>query len=71
MMRHWALAASLAALAAGGCSTVQPWQKEALSKRSMRFGQSRASQPFVAHSLSTIEQAEGGEGGDGGGCGCR
>jgi hypothetical protein len=69
-LRRLLPAAALAALAAG-CATVQPWDKEALSRPAMQFSGEGAAQPFVAHALSTNEQAEGGEGGSGGGCGCR
>ena len=60
----------LAALAAG-CATVQPWDKELLGRPAMQFSGEHPAQPFIAHALSTNEQAEGGEGGSGGGCGCR
>jgi len=68
--RRLLLAAAWAGLAAG-CATVAPWDKEELGKPPMRFAGEDPAQPFVAHALSTNEEAEGGEGGSGGGCGCR
>jgi hypothetical protein len=65
------LAAMLLGSLAGGCATVQPWQKERLSQAHMQFTQSLRGQYFLDHSVITVEQAEGGNGKAGGGCGCR
>jgi hypothetical protein len=65
------LAAILIFTLAGGCATVQPWQKERLSQAHMRFTQTQRGQFFLDHSVITVEQAEGGNGKAGGGCGCR
>ncbi|MES2202494.1 MAG: DUF4266 domain-containing protein [candidate division FCPU426 bacterium] len=61
----------IALLAAAGCATVKPWEKEVLSQPQMSFSHDGLDQHFIDHAVMTIEQAEGGAGGAGGGCGCR
>jgi hypothetical protein len=59
----------LVAGAAGGCSTVKPWQRELLAQPGMRLDptpDARAEQ----HMLESREASAGGFGGGGGGCGC-
>jgi hypothetical protein len=59
----------LVAGAAGGCSTVKPWQRELLAQPGMRIdptSDARAEQ----HMLESREASAGGFGGGGGGCGC-
>lgn len=62
-----------AALAVGGCSSlqpVQPWQKGVLSKPEMRLAGDRLEQAFNEHIYESREGASGGNGANGGGCGC-
>jgi hypothetical protein len=62
-----------AALAIGGCSSlqpVQPWQKGVLSKPEMRLAGDRLEQAFNEHIYESREGASGGNGASGGGCGC-
>ncbi len=65
------LAASSSALA--GCRhapPMQPWQREYLSKRAMRFDADPLEAHFRQHMFGSREAAEGGYGTAGGGCGC-
>ncbi len=63
------LMAVLVAVAAG-CSRVQPWQRETLSKPAMTPGRGRAEGRFNQHARGAREGSEGGYGEAGGGCGC-
>ncbi len=63
------LMAVLVAMAAG-CSRVQPWQRETLSKPAMTPGRGRAEGRFNQHARGAREGSEGGYGEAGGGCGC-
>jgi len=68
-----ALAASLLALAAGGCATVpvKPWQRERLVDPIVAF---KAEAREDARKMKTFEAREGstgGVGGAGGGCACK
>ncbi len=63
----------LAALAAAGCATVRPWQRERLASPAMQF----EVDPFADEQEASIREitegstfAGGGPGGAGGGCGC-
>lgn len=75
----WFLVAALALLAslggAVGCAHVppppiQPWQREHLSKRAMRFDGDPLENRFRQHMFGSREGADGGYGQPGGGCGC-
>lgn len=55
---------------AAGCSRVQPWQRETLSKPAMTPGRGRAEGRFNQHARGAREGSEGGYGEAGGGCGC-
>lgn len=63
------LMAVLVAVAAG-CSRVQPWQRETLSKPAMTPGRGRAEGRFNQHARGAREGSEGGYGEAGGDCGC-
>lgn len=54
-----------------GCSSVKPWEKEHFSKQIMEFRPESSNSKFIEHTLSTIEQSEGGYGGKSVGCGCK
>jgi hypothetical protein len=60
----------LAALAAGGCATVKPYEREYLSRPSMDFQREATEAKFYSHVLDAREGATGGLGNAGGGCGC-
>jgi hypothetical protein len=70
--RAWLLAA-LALATAAGCAhqpPVQPWQREHLAKRAMRFDADPMEDHFRQHWLGAREGADLGFGQPGGGCGC-
>jgi hypothetical protein len=56
--------------AAGCLPRVQPWQREHLSKRALRFDAERLEQRFRQHMFSSREASDFGYGEPGGGCGC-
>jgi hypothetical protein len=62
--------ASLAGCAHPPAPPVQPWQREHLSKRAMRFDADPVEARFRQHMLGSREAAEGGYDQPGGGCGC-
>jgi hypothetical protein len=49
---------------------IQPWQREHLAKRAMRFDSDLAEDRFRQHWLGAREGADLGYGQPGGGCGC-
>ena len=49
---------------------VQPWQREHLSKRAMRFDADPQEARFRQHMFGSREAGDGGYGQPGGGCGC-
>ncbi len=60
-----------AAIAAGGCATVQPWQRGRLADPSMVFDADAAQVAYTTHWQEAREGASGGFGVQGGGCGCK
>lgn len=54
-----------------GCSSVKPWEKKHFSMQIMEFRAESSNSKFIEHTLSTIEQSEGGYGGKSVGCGCK
>ena len=56
--------------AAGGCSSVQPWQKGNLAKKEMAFDGDPLEARYQQHIYFSKENASGGYGVGGGGCGC-
>jgi len=73
-LRPLLLAAVIALAAVSGCAglppPVQPWQREYLSKRAMRFDADLLEQRFRQHMFGSREAADLGYGQPGGGCGC-
>ncbi len=67
--RMRALIALVVALSAG-CGTVQPWQREHMAKRIMKFGVDPDETELDQHMLEAREGSAGGYGSSGGGCGC-
>ncbi len=63
--------ALLGALAAGGCATVQPWQRGELSNPGMMFDANGHQLAFDTHWQTAREAAAGGFGVQSGGCGCK
>ena len=70
------LAVSLFAALSGlaGCAhrppPIQPWQREYLSKRALRFDVDHLEARFRQHMFGSREGADGGYNQPGGGCGC-
>ena len=62
-----------AALAAGGCASIQPpqpWEKGYLARPDMQFDYDRLDARYTQHIYFSKEGASGGYGIGGGGCGC-
>ncbi len=70
MVRHrkWLLATALLGLHA--CTTVQPWERDVLARKSMQLAKEPAIEGFHDHIYFSKEATSGGRGFDGGGCGC-
>lgn len=60
----------LLALAAGGCATVRPYQRERLADPSMSFQAEAREHARKSKSFESREGSSGGTGGAGGGCAC-
>ena len=63
--------ATAAALAAGGCATVQPWQRGRLADPSMVFDADASQAAYMTHWQEAREASSGGYGLQSGGCGCK
>jgi hypothetical protein len=76
-MTQWTVRALLlvstvvGSLAAGGCATVQPWQRGRLAHPAMVFDSDAAQLAYMAHWQEAREGAAGGYGVQSGGCGCK
>jgi Domain of unknown function (DUF4266) len=67
------MAVGVLVAAVGGCAhgpPVQPWQREYLSKRAMRFDADPLEMHFRQHMFGSREGSDLGYGQPGGGCGC-
>lgn len=64
------LAPLLVLLAASGCATVQPYQRERLTDRIMSFEAQAKRDARLTKSFEAREGSTGGNGGAGGGCAC-
>ena len=72
MARALLLVSTLAgAFVAGGCATVQPWQRGRLANPAMVFDSDAAQLAYMAHWQEAREGAAGGYGVQSGGCGCK
>lgn len=60
----------LVLLAASGCVTISPWEREVLARPDMTFDGNPHVATAEAHSADTREGSNGAFGGGGGGCGC-
>jgi hypothetical protein len=63
--------AASAALAAGGCATVQPWQRSRLADPAMLFDADASQIAYMTHWQEAREASSGGYGVQSGGCGCK
>jgi hypothetical protein len=61
----------IAVCGAGGCATVQPWQRGRLADPVMEFDADAAQTAYMAHWQEAREGAAGGFGVQSGGCGCK
>ena len=59
------------ALAAGGCATVQPWQRGRLADPCMTFDANASQVAYMTHWQEAREASSGGYGVQSGGCGCK
>jgi len=59
------------ALAAGGCATVQPWQRGRLADRCMVFDADASGTAYMTHWQEAREASSGGYGVQSGGCACK
>ena len=57
-------------MAAGGCATVSPWEREILARPDMVIGSEPVVDRAEAHHADTREGSSGALGTSGGGCGC-
>jgi Domain of unknown function (DUF4266) len=62
---------TLAALLAGGCATVQPWQRGRLADPCMLFDADASQVAYMTHWQEAREASSGGYGVQSGGCGCK
>lgn len=68
--RTIALVAFVAALAASGCVTVKPHERQHLAQPEMDPATNALEETFYSHVESAREGGFGGHGASGGGCGC-
>jgi hypothetical protein len=61
----------LAALLAGGCATVHPWQRGRLADPCMVFDADASQVAYMAHWQEAREASAGGFGVQSGGCACK
>ena len=52
------------------CATIEPWQRNILSKKEMKFGSNKVSASMDTHFYYSKEASSGGSSFSGGGCGC-
>jgi len=64
------LFAAIAAIVAGGCATVHPWDRDLLAEKKMRFVPNPSQQAVDDHVYFSKEGSTGGVEVGGGGCGC-
>jgi uncharacterized protein DUF4266 len=60
-----------AAVVAGGCATVQPWQRGRLADQCMVFDADSGQVAYMTHWQEAREASSGGFGVQSGGCGCK
>jgi Domain of unknown function (DUF4266) len=60
----------LAGSSLSACTTVQPWERDVLARRSMQLNVSPLVLAADEHIYFSKEGSSGGRGFDGGGCGC-
>jgi Domain of unknown function (DUF4266) len=62
--------ATLVLVAAGGCATVAPYERERLAKSDMALGRNPDVSAGEGHATAYREGSSGAMGASGGGCGC-
>jgi hypothetical protein len=62
---------AFATVVAGGCATVQPWQRGTLADECMIFDANGSLVSYMTHWQESREGAMGGYGVQSGGCGCK
>jgi hypothetical protein len=62
---------AVATVAAGGCATVQPWQRVRLADSCMIFDADATRVAYMTHYQEAREGSAGGYGVQSGGCGCK
>ncbi len=65
------LAVLLATFLAGGCATVQPWERGRLADPAMIFDANASQVSYMTHWQEAREGSAGGFGVQSGGCGCK
>ena len=60
-----------AAVGAGGCATIQPWQRGRLADPCMLFDADSGQVAYMTHWQEAREASSGGFGVQSGGCGCK
>ena len=65
------IVAAAGAFAAGGCATVQPWQRGRLADPAMLFDADAGQVAYMTHWQEAREASSGGFGVQSGGCGCK
>lgn len=61
---------ALIALLLGGCTVIEPWQRDVLARPEMSLDQSPLDAAIDDHIYFSKEASSGGRGFGGGGCGC-
>ena len=62
--------AALLALAAAGCASVRPWDRDLLAEKGMSFNPCPMMHAIDEHIYFSKEASMGGQDASGGGCGC-
>ncbi len=65
-----AMLLTLMCLLAGGCASVQPWERGNLAKAQMTLESNPSQSVLKSHIYGSREAAAGGNASQGGGCGC-
>ena len=69
-MRSLTISVVALTLPLGGCSSVNPWDRDLLAEKQMQLVPSPLDNALDEHIFFSKEAASGGQGSGGGGCGC-